>query len=126
MTMGASFCPSCGVAAQPSARFCASCGQPLTSMPAATHPGAPVQVQGRPLAARSVEDASAARKVVAGLCGVGVVAVTVIVVQLIEPNVKYLITAIAGYILGSLVAGLVLGAIASPKSGLPPTRIATR
>jgi hypothetical protein len=38
MTMGASFCPNCGVSAQPGGHFCASCGQPLATTPAATHP----------------------------------------------------------------------------------------
>jgi hypothetical protein len=38
MTMGASFCPNCGVSVQPGGHFCASCGQPLATTPAATHP----------------------------------------------------------------------------------------
>ena len=38
MTMGASFCPNCGVSVQPGAHVCASCGKPLATTPAATHP----------------------------------------------------------------------------------------
>jgi hypothetical protein len=38
MTMGASFCPNCGISAQPGGHFCASCGQLLATTPTATHP----------------------------------------------------------------------------------------
>jgi hypothetical protein len=38
MTMGASFCPNCGVSVQPGGHFCANCGLPLATTPAATHP----------------------------------------------------------------------------------------
>ena len=38
MTMGASFCPNCGVSVQQGAHACASCGKPLATTPAATHP----------------------------------------------------------------------------------------